>query len=84
MRSTTGKKIRFTLQRTPIWAWAGPIIEPVSIFGIDWSEKDSFGTMVEVQWWRNNVMQVLSITPLTARPRSSNRETAHVTPRRFL
>ncbi len=29
MRSTTGKLIRFTLQRTPTWAWGGLVWEPV-------------------------------------------------------
>lgn len=34
MKSTTGKIIRFTLQRTPTWAWAGSILEPYFIFPI--------------------------------------------------
>lgn len=73
MRSTTGKIIRFTLQRTPTWAWAGLVIEPEIIIGWDWSEKDLMGTMVEVQWWRDNILEVLSITPLKKNPMSSNR-----------
>lgn len=31
MRSTTGKKIKFTLQRTPTWAWAGAVTEPTDL-----------------------------------------------------
>lgn len=31
MRSTTGKIIKFTLQRTPTWAWAGLVSEPIEL-----------------------------------------------------
>lgn len=35
MRSTTGKMIKFTLQRTPTWAWAGMVLPTWSVPVLD-------------------------------------------------
>lgn len=39
MRSTTGKLIRFTLQRTPTWAWAGPVLVPFYLETPKWLKE---------------------------------------------
>ncbi len=46
MRSTTGKKIRFTLQRTPTWAWAGLKTEPIYL------EAPKYGPSPVEEIWR--------------------------------
>ncbi len=61
MRSTTGKIIRFTLQRTPTWAWAGPVIEPKTFYGIDPASKDGWGCMVAVEVARGGIFIVKEI-----------------------
>lgn len=64
MRSTTGKLIRFTLQRTPTWAWAGPIVTPKIFYGIDPATKDSWGCMVAIEVARGGVLVVKEIKRL--------------------
>lgn len=61
MRSTTGKIIRFTLQRTPTWAWAGLVSEPMALVPFTIYGPSPVEQIWRAMFYRERILEIMGV-----------------------
>ncbi len=80
MKSTTGKLIRFTLQRTPTWAWAGLDIKPMALVPYRIYGPSPVEQIWRTMLYRERILEIMGVPKEFLEQKNSNRSSAIILP----